>query len=236
MWDLTIYVLTVHLLNIIMSSSACLFVYLCVWMVGELTGGFQAHILVLLYFFSQINQWWETTTQFSARCLSITPTTLTWYLSMVLIDQPTPLSPVNQTKVPPSAWSLLFEWQALVAWDVFRFWPITMWITSEVQPLTSTFSFSLTGIHHYQQQFHLRTFTGVIAGATCEKTFHQPACLFTCIHYIHLHHPTEMKRTYIFTSMFIESCPLFSQQAHGRSDQRNDRDEILLHLTGQDWI
>ncbi|KAG1931273.1 hypothetical protein F2P79_021782 [Pimephales promelas] len=49
------------------------------------------------------------------------------------------------------------------------------------------------GIHHHQQQFHLR------ASLLCEKSFHQPACLF--IHYIHLHHPTEMKPT-LFTSMF----------------------------------
>lgn len=69
------------------------FVYLCVWMVGELTGGFQFHILVLLNFSSQMNQSDAkqiTATKFSARSPSITPTTLTWYLSMVLIDQPTP--------------------------------------------------------------------------------------------------------------------------------------------------
>lgn len=100
------------------------------------------------------------------------------------------------------AWSLLFEWQALVAWDVFRFWPVTKRIMSEIPPLMSHFSVSLTGIHHHQQQFHLRSLPRSNVWKTQTLGLHvcPPASvIFTCT----MKKPTP-NDVYIFTSMFGE--------------------------------
>lgn len=79
---------------------------LCVWMVDKLTGG----VFSLHYPHKWIEVMGNKLRHPPTCCPFITPSTLPKYLSMVLIDQPNPPPPVNQTKVPPVSCLKPFIW------------------------------------------------------------------------------------------------------------------------------
>lgn len=193
-----------------MVLSTCVFEWLVNWLVDSDFTNF------LLNFSSQMSDMKQiTTTQFSARCPSITPTTLTWYLSMVLIDQPTP----RHLSIKPR-FHLPFCLKPLSD----RPWLHEMCSDSG---LSLSELYLKSSLLHPVFLSHWQASTTSSSSSTwgssqpyCRsnvwKTFHQPACLSTCIHHIPLHHHTEMKPTLndanIFSSVFGEFAQVWPEE------------------------